>query len=375
MFHVKHRIAARSLGGVLALFALLAAGCATNLGSPDGWAAPVVADGLVLVQPERGEFVALRIGDGPTTVAWSFPEDAALPAGVDRDDLDDLEGFYATPVVEGDTVYLAAFSGHVLAVDVSGAGPRVTWLVELPDPLVGTPVFEAGVLYVPTEGGELVPIDAETGIAREAIAVGTERFWSRPALGGSAIYVGGLDRRVRAVGREGNEQWVRDLEGAVAGDLLLDGEMLYAGALNRTMYALDVVAGGAERWSFRGDGWFWARPLIDGDTLYASTTNGSVYALDSRDGDELWSFREVDSEIRARPVLAGGVLVVALREGVLFGLDPATGVRLWQETVAEGQLLADPLVLQSDILYVTDRGDLISVDPRSGTATVVFEGS
>ena len=378
MFHVKHRLCAHSrapLIGALALLVLLAAGCATDLGSPDGWAAPVEADGLVLVQPERGEFVAVRLGEGPARIAWRFPEDAALPAGVDRDDLDDFEGFYATPVVDGKVVYLAAFSGHVLALDISGDGPRVAWLRQLPDPVVGTPVLDGSVLYVPTQGGELVPFDAETGAAGGAVAVSDERFWSRPAVSGAAIYAAGLDRHVRAVDRSGGELWTRELDGAVAGDMVLDGETLYVGALDRRMYALDVLADGAERWRFDGDGWFWSRPLIDGDTLYASTTNGSVYALDARSGNELWQFRELDSEIRSQPALAGGVLVVAVREGVLFGLDPSTGVRQWQETLVEGQLLGDPLVLESAILYVTDRGDLISVDPRIGTATVLFEGS
>ena len=378
MFHVKHRLRALArtpLAGALALVALLAAGCATDLGSPDGWAAPVEADGVVLVQAERGELVAVRLGDGPARVAWRFPEDAALPAGVDPDDLGDIEAFYATPVFDDGTVYLAAFSGEVLAVDITGNGPRVAWFRQLTHELVASPVLHGDVLYVPTEGGELLPLDAESGALGESLANATERYWSRPVVGGSAIYVAGLDRHVRAAGVRGGERWVLELEGAVAGDLLLDGETLFVGALDRRMYALDVLADGAERWRFQGDGWFWSRPLLDGDTLYATTTNGSVYALDARSGDEQWQFRELDNEIRAQPVLTGGVLVVAMRDGVLFGLDPSTGVRQWQQTLADGKLLADPLVLESGILYVTDRGDLISVDPRSGATTTVFEGS
>ena len=375
---MKHRLRALTrapLAGALGLLALLVAACATDLGSPDGWAAPVEADGLILVQADKGELVAVRLGDGPARVAWRFPEDAALPAGVDPDDLDDIEAFYATPVVDDGTVYLASFSGEVMAVDITGDGPRLAWMTRLTDELVASPVLRGGVLYVPTEGGELLPLDAATGAIGASLATATERYWSRPAVGGSAIYVAGLDRHVRAAEPQAGEQWALKLEGAVAGDLLLDGETLFVGALDRRMYALDVLADGAERWRFQGDGWFWSRPLIDGDTLYVTTTNGSVYALDARSGTERWQFRELDNEIRSQPVLAGGVLVVAMRDGVLFGLDPSTGVRQWQQTLSDGKLLADPLVLQSGILYVTDGGDLISVDPRSGATTTVFEGS
>jgi outer membrane protein assembly factor BamB len=364
MFHVKHRAAAwlarrrrAALAGVVALFALLAAGCATNLGNPDGWAAPVLVEGLVLLQERPGELVAVRVGDGPTRVAWRFPEDAALPAGIDRDDID-LDAVYATPIVDGDAVYIAGYSGDVLAIDVEGSGPRVRWLRTLENRVVGTPAYDAGagILYVPTEGGELLPIATDTGTVGATLAMGSERFWSQPALGGGSIYVAGLDHRVRAIDRaEGAERWSEKLDGAIAGDLALAGETLYVGALDRRIYALDLVADGEVRWSASGDGWFWARPLLVGETIYAPTTNGSVYALEARQGDRLWRFREEDSEIRARPVLSGGVLVVAMRDGVLFGLDPQTGDRLWRETLLEGSLLADPLVIESSILYVTDR--------------------
>lgn len=396
MFHMKHRprlrpppgprpglprlarpLPRRLAAAVAALAALLALGCATDLGSPDGWAAPVEAGGLVLVQDKPGELVAVRTGDGPARAAWRFPEDAALPAGLDRGDIDDLDALYATPIVDGDAVYLAAFSGQVLAVDLAGGGPNVRWLADLGDAVVGTPAFDAraGVLYVPTEGGALTPVDAATGAVGAPLARGGERFWSSPALGGGAVYVGGLDRRVRAVDPDGGEQWSSSLGGAVAGDLLLDGGTLYAPALDRALYALDAAGGGEERWRFRGDGWFWSRPLPAGDTMYAATTNGSVYAIDRRDGDELWRFREDDGEIRARPALAQGVLVVALREGVLFGLDPRTGRRLWRETLLRGQLLADPLEADRGLLYVTDGGDLVAVDPEAGTASIVYERS
>lgn len=281
MFHMKHRrrIAPRTrrfAAAIAALAALLALGCATDLGSPDGWAAPVEAGGLVLVQDKPGELVAVRTGGGPARAVWRFPEDAALPAGLDRGDIDDLDALYATPIVDGNAVYLAAFSGQVLALDLAeagaaGSGPSVRWLADLGSPVVGTPAYDrrGGVLYAPTEGGALTPIDAATGAVGAPLARGGERFWSSPALGGGAVYVGGLDRRVRAVDPGGGERWSRGLGGAVAGDLLLDGGTLYAPALDRTLYALDASGGGAERWRFDGDGWFWAQPLPAGDALYA----------------------------------------------------------------------------------------------------------
>ena len=365
------------VAALLGLLALAVGGCAGQLANPEGWSAPVLANGLVIVQERPGELVAVSMGDGPSRVAWRFPDNAVLPAGVDPDDID-LEAIYATPIVDGDDLYVAAYSGDVLALSLEGAGPRVRWLRRLSGHVVGTPAYDAagGVLYVPTEEGELVPVGTADGTIGEPVARSGERLWSQPALGGGAIYVGGLDRRVRAIDRSTQaERWSEKLGGAIAGDPVLDGETLYVGALDRSIYALDLLAEGAQRWSFPGDGWFWARPLLQGDTLYAATANGSVYALDTRRGEELWRFPDARGEIRAQPVLVSGVLVVAARDGTLFGVDPATGDRLWREELVRGHLLADPLVLESAILYITDKGDLIEVDPRSGATTTVFERS
>jgi len=388
MFHVKHSrrpvwSGRRSLlaAAVLGLVGLAAAGCTGQLAEPEGWAAPVLANGLVIVQERPGELVAVNIGDGVARddrVVWRFPEDAVLPAGTDPDDID-LEAIYATPIVDGADVYVAAYSGDVLALRLDvGADEdqvRVRWLRRLSGHVVGTPAYDraAGVLYVPTADGELVPVGTANGEVGEPVARADARLWSQPALDGSTIYVGGLDHRVRAIDRATQvERWSERLGGAVAGDPVLDGEMLYVGALDRSIYALDLGADGAERWSFPGDGWFWARPLLRGEMLYAATVNGSVYALDTRRGEELWRFPGADSEIRAQPVLVGGVLVVAARAGSLFGVDPATGDQLWREDLLEGQLLADPLVLESAILYITNKGELIEVDPLSGATTTVF---
>ena len=367
MFHVKHP-ARRPAVFVLGLLALVAAGCTGRIGSADGWAGPVVAGDLVLMQERPGKLVALRIQDGVSRVEWRFPDD---------DDDFDLKAIYATPIVDGDRVYVAAWSGDVVALELGPGAPLVRWAVELPDPVVGTPAFDGATLYVGTGGGEIVPIAVAGGAVGPPLARSEERFWSDPQLDGPVLYVAGLDRRVRALDlASGGERWLEKLGGAVAGDAALDGDLLLVGALDRTLYALDVDAGGSERWIFDGDGWFWARPLVVGETVYAGTAKGSVYAVDRRDGKQVWQFPSDSGQIRARPILVAGVLLVAGREGVLYGLDPQTGDMQWSRTLAEGtRLLADPLELESRVLYVDTRGNLIEVDPQSGATVTVFERS
>ena len=350
--------------------------CATDVSSPDGWAAPVRAGDLTILQEKSGELAAVRLGatDNPGTndvderVAWRFPDD-------DIDDVD-LDAVYANPILDGNTLYVAGYSGEVVALDLTFEPPRILWLRDLDVQIVATPAFDGRTLYVGTEAGTIIPITVTSGAVGASLAQTDERIWSEPLLGGGAIYVAALDDRVRAISiADGRERWTTSLSGAIPGDAAIQGRLLVVGSFDRTLHAFDVDTG-AEEWAFAGDGWFWARPLIAGDTVYAASTRGSIYALNASGGDGgrvRWHFRQLDSEIRVRPVLAGGVLVVAAEEGTIWGLDPATGDVRWTAPLSTHRFLADPLVLDSSLIYATARGDLIEIDPQSGRAAVLYE--
>ena len=368
----------RGLAALLALLLALPllAACTTDVSSPDGWAAPVQARDFTILQEKSGELAAVRLGatDNPGTpdvderVAWRFPGD---------DDDVDLEAVYANPILDGNTLYVAGYSGEIVALDLTFEPPQVIWLRDLDEHVIATPAYDGQTLYVGTEAGTVVPITVASGAVGPPIAQAGERIWSEPLLDGGTLYVSALDKRVRAISPAGGEVWARptELSGAVPGDAALEGGLLVVGSFDRRLHALDAETG-AEEWAFDGDGWFWARPVIAGDTVYAASTWGSIYALNTGGGDASrvrWHFNQLDSEIRAAPVLAGGVLVVAAEEATIWGIDPATGDLCWSAPLPGHRFLADPLVLDSSLIYATTRGDLVEIDPQSGRAAILYE--
>ena len=337
---------------------------------------PVQAGDLTILQEKSGELAAVRLGatDNPGTndvderVAWRFPDD-------DVDDVD-LDAVYANPILDRNTLYVAGYSGEVVALDLTFEPPRILWLRDLKEQIVATPAFDGQTLYVGTEAGTIIPITVTSGAVGASLVQTGERIWSQPLLDGGAIYVAALDKHVRAISiADGRERWTMSLSGAIPGDSAIEGGLLVVGSFDRTLHALDADTG-VEEWAFAGDGWFWARPLIAGDTVYAASTRGSVYALNASGGDGgrvRWHFNQIDSEIRVRPVLVGGVLVVAAEEATIWGLDPATGELRWTASLPGHRFLADPLVLASSLIYATARGDLLEIDPHTGRAAVLYE--
>ena len=361
---------------LLLLAVPLLIGCTTDVDSPDGWAGAVRADEFTILQEKAGELVAIRLGgaDNPGTadiderVAWRFPGDG--------DDVD-LDAVYASPILDGNTLYVAGHSGEVVALDLTFEPPQIVWVRDLDENIVASPAFDGRTLYVGTEAGTIVPITVASGAVGQPIAQAGERIWSAVLLEGGALYVAALDKRVRAISPAGGTIWAQptELSGAVPGDSALQGDLLVVGSFDRRLHALDAGTG-AEEWVFDGDGWFWARPVIAGDTIYAASTRGSIYALNAGGSDASrvrWRFNQLDSEIRAAPVLAGGVLVVAAEEATIWGIDPATGDLRWSAPLPGHRFLADPLVLDSSLIYATTRGDLIEIDPQSGRAAILYE--
>lgn len=356
MFHVKHsgrglRRPRALLAGGLAAFALLASACG-GVQQPDGWAAPVQIEDRVLVQARTGQLSLIDPATGQP--AWQHPQD----------DFGDRP-FYATPVVDGDFVYLADYKGRVTRLDISGDQPQQSWVAELDAQLVATPLLRDGSLFVPTEDGDIAVLNASDGAVTRVIETSDRRIWSSPAANGGAIYVSDLDSGATLAfdASTGNEVWQQEATGASAADLVLEDGLLLVGSFDRSLHALNAN-GGEERWEAAGDGWFMARPLIHGDTVFAVTMRGSIYALDGDTGTERWSFTaEDDAEFRSAPAMVGGSLVVAARDGRVFALDPANGTLRWTvDTDPDGNVNADPLVDGSHIYYVTSEHDLVRVD-------------
>ena len=377
VFHVKQSRVAGLLGrrssharrGLTPLallvigLALLSAACSSGLGGPGGWSTPVQAGNAIVFQDESGRLVAIAASSG--TPADGAPADGTVLWRYPAEDNDlDLGAIYAVPVVEGSVVYVATYSGHVVALDAATGAVIQEWgaPVDVGDPIVATPILDGARLLVVTEPGHLIALDAATGSRIGTVIDGSGRVWAAPALGSGHLVIADMSNAIRAVsagaGPGAAPAWDGSLDGAIAGDLLADGDAVLAGTLGSSLYALDPATGD-ELWRFEGDGWFWAQPLVDGGLVYAATVEGTTYAIDRAGGDEQWNFAGEESEIRARPALVDGVLVVAARDGWVYGVDPATGDELWTVELDGERLLGNPLVLESAVLYSTEDGDLI----------------
>jgi len=355
---VKHR---RGVLLALALsVALIGAGC-VGIQEPEGWAAPVEVSGNLLVQSDRGQFSLVDRNTG--TVAWRYPIEAERSSP-----------YYATPVVSGSSVYLASFGGRIARIQAGSSGATEQWTLSVDARLVATPMLRGTNLYVPTEDGRIIVVDAESGRIAQTIETSERRIWGSPAATSTTLFIGDLDNRATAAFnlQSGALLWEQAISGATAADLTLDGDLLLVGSFDQHLHALDITAGGNERWAFQGTGWFMGRPLVSGGNVYAATMNGGVYAINRDTGSTVWS-QLVDGEFRASTVIVGSSLIATARDGRVYSFALSNGELQWsQQVVEDGRVNSDVFVDGTDLYVVTSQQRLIRVDlSRSGAFQVV----
>lgn len=123
------------------------------------------------------------------------------------------------------------------------------------------------------------------------------------------------------------------------GQVVVAGETVYAGSVDRKVYAVDLATGQV-RWSSRLGGIIGGGVLVVGDTVYAASgrPEGKVYALDAHTGRRLW--RTTTGTVSAPLALIHGAVVAQTQRGDVFALDPTAGTVRWRRAVGFARIAA-----------------------------------
>jgi outer membrane protein assembly factor BamB len=147
------------------------------------------------------------------------------------------------------------------------------------------------------------------------------------------------------------------------GRMVVAGETIYAGSVDRKVYAV-ALASGQTRWSARLGGLIGGGVLLSGDTIYAASSRpeGKVYALNARTGGRFW--RTSTGPVGAPLALVDGVLVAETERGEIVGLAPGNGDVRWRRKLGVARIAAVPA--DSGTLIVATVDSLFRMSARDG---------
>lgn len=389
---MTHRTFSRwILTALVVLSALTLAGCGGET-PPTAWPGLTLGDGVVYLTATTKAY-AIYAADGKPK--WPY-EHKVAQAGLFGSNMvpDQL---HAKPVLGEGVIYLGTDSGYLIAVDAATGSEK--WPPYRPDlPTISllviniqehvTPVYAgpavAGkkVIFVGT-GNQVYAVDAATGKPAQGWQPydAGSRIWGTPLVVTNTVYVATLGHQLVALDlATGKPRWTFDKPtGALAGAPVFDNGVVYVGSFDKRLYAVDA-ASGQERWSFNANNWVWEGPVVVSNTLYFGDLGGNVYALDAETQKLMWAQPfQAEGAVRATPLYADGTLYVGTDKGALYALDAATGQPRWPQPfkVPNARFLTTPL-MQDGLLLVAPLQVptlLYGLDPSNGQTRWQFTPS
>jgi outer membrane protein assembly factor BamB len=184
---------------------------------------------------------------------------------------------------------------------------------------------------------------------------------------GDGLVVGSSDGIVYALSADGHPLWLYDVGAPVHSRPTVVGGIVYLGAQDGLLRALDSGSGDLI-WSADVGGQMGASsPVSDGNIVAIGNTDGAVRAFDALDGQLIWGF---DSKGPKGP---GGSTHLRLGDDLLFvgsplwrihALDLATGAPRWEARAAGP--VEQPLLLGEQLVVTSLYGSVDTLDARTG---------
>ena len=286
--------------------------------------------------------------------------------------------FSSSPAVGSDgTIYLGADDTYLYAVNPGGTQK---WAFPTGGPVKSSPtVASDGTIYVTAVDARIVTTPTVL-FSISPDGVGSDKLHIGDTISNSPVFrsVGTLSLCsekgfvLTLTGTELTWGWAYFV-GDVQGNHVANSQYLLVPDDDHKLHAIDLVSGGAPKWSFVGDSVMRGSPAIAQDgTVFVGTTS-QLYALDPEKeptslGEEEWKYPGEGQNIdfsRSQPSIApDGTIYAPANDGV-YALSPLGSLK-WH--FGSSQINTAPLVGNDGTVYVAfQSGMLYALNPEDGS--------
>ncbi len=371
-----------ALGALLALLALIGAGCSERNIHPE-----LTDDVRVMVRhwslATRGTFDA---GDHGTEFSNPVLVDNTLIFGnrsvgllsiyplinAQRWVLPIPHGVESDLAVDRGAVFFGGGDGFLYSVNVDTG--RVNWRYEVRNPIISKPTISGGRVFITTSDDTVYAFDAGTGkwlwhYRRRTSPSATILGASAPLVDGTEVLAGLSDGFLVALTlADGQLKWERKLhQGTKFTDVdahpVLENGIVYVPSYDGALYALKRQ-GGDIIWRFDAGGS--KDVVLEDERIFLPSSDGTVYALSKSSAKVLWKF-ELDGGTPTRLAVTDRYIVVGSSYQYLYVIDKNSGRGLYRFNVGSGSGFGGAPALDpaTGRLYIlSDSGNLYAFELR-----------
>ncbi len=284
------------------------------------------------------------------------------------------------PVVGGGRVFVGTNAGRMLALDARTGG--AVWSRRLVGRVAASPALAGQrLVLVTTTRGLLYALDQRTGGVVWRRSTGSSSESSPVVLDGDA-YIGNLDGEVLRVDlTAGRPVWTAKAGGAVKSSLARSGDLVVVGDYSGKVTAFRR-RDGRVMWQttspgkrFQGAGRFYGGPGVAYGRVFIGNVNGRVVALSADRGDVAW-VRVLSDYVYSSPAVDRRLVMVGSYDQRLHALDAVTGDERWSFDAGE-RISGSPTVIGRLVWFATlarnpREGRTYALDVRTGRHVLTF---
>lgn len=200
-----------------------------------------------------------------------------------------------------------------------------------------------------------------------------EEVRASPLVYNGIVYVGAYDTNLYAVEAEtGKFLWKFPTQRGVCSTAEAWERLVVFGSEDGTIYALNAQSGKTQ-WTVRTGGPVRSSPRLLLNTLYVGSDDQHLYALDIRQGQQLWTYRAW-GEVRSSAALVGQNICVGSNDGHVYSLEAVEGEMQWKYRTGHA-VVSSPTAYEGLVYVGSWDGYVYALDQNSGWPTWKYRTS
>jgi outer membrane protein assembly factor BamB len=189
---------------------------------------------------------------------------------------------------------------------------------------------------------------------------------SSPTVAGGIVYVGAYDNNLYALdAKTGQFVWKYATEGGIASSPFVWQDTVLVGSEDRVLYAINAGTGGLV-WTCPTGERIRSSPRVEYSQVFFGSDDGHLYAVSAQSGRVTWKFQAL-RPIRSSPVIVDDVVYFGSDDSHVYALDIQNGNLKWKFRANRG-ITSSPAVDEGLVFVGSTDWNVYALDARTGWA-------
>lgn len=208
-------------------------------------------------------------------------------------------------------------------------------------------------------------------------------LFATPVVDNDIVYAGGLDSTLYALDlQSGKLKWKFRTNGEIRSSVAIGPQQVYLLGGDGAVYALERTSGKVA-WTFYTTGgilgerkydfadYYYSTPVLYRDKLYFGAGDGRVYCVNSSNGKLAWSYQTSDI-VHTTPAFSDDRVFVGSFDGNVYALNCMDGTLLWKFKAVghryfpKGEMMGSPVVAGKSVIIGSRDYNLYAIDINHG---------